>query len=482
MSWEPIIGLEIHTQLLTATKAFCSCPVQFGAPANTLVCPVCMGLPGSLPVPNRMMIDYAVKLGLATHSSLHTTTKFDRKNYFYPDIPKNYQITQFDYPICHDGYLDVYSDENNSKRIRIHRIHMEEDTGKAFHDQSVPHSLLDYNRAGTPLLEIVTEPDIRSPQEAYVFLNELKALLEYCEISTGNMEEGALRVDVNVSVHRPGEPFGTKVELKNMNSFRAVEKAIRYEIERQTALLEVGKKDEIIQETRMWLENKGITKTMRVKESSADYRYFPEPDIPAFTITEAHIESLRASLPELPVAKRFRIMREHGITYYDASILTSDKKLTMFFEAVTARGAHGKTTANWILNELLRYINEMNVTVDTMKVSVDTFAHMLQLIDKGMISGKIGKDLLAEMCATGEHPDTIIARHGWVQISDDAVISDAINAVIEANAAEVIRFFNGEEKLFGFLVGQAMKQTKGKANPQMVNEALKKALEERRGT
>lgn len=482
MTWEPIIGLEIHTQLLTATKAFCNCPVQFGAPANTLVCPVCMGLPGSLPVPNRTMFDCAIKLGLATHSSLHTTTKFDRKNYFYPDNPKNYQITQFDYPICREGYLDVYTDESNSKRVRIHRIHMEEDTGKAFHDQSVKHTLIDYNRAGTPLLEIVTEPDMRSPEEAYLFLTELKALLEYLEISTGNMEEGALRVDVNVSVHRPGEPFGTKVELKNMNSFRAVEKAIQYEIDRQTALLEAGKQDEIIQETRMWLENKGITQTMRIKESSADYRYFPEPDIPAFSISDAHIESIRATLPELPIAKRFRIIRDYGITYYDATVLTSDKKLTMFFEKVTACGAQGKAAANWIINELLRYINEANITVDTMKITAEQFAYMLLLIDKGTISGKIGKDLLAEMFATGEHSDVIIARHGWVQISDDSVITDAIHDVLTANAAEVARYCNGEEKLFGFLVGQIMKQTKGKANPQMVNGALKKALDERRGT
>ncbi len=481
MTWETIIGLEIHTQLLTETKAFCSCPVQFGAPANTLVCPVCMGLPGSLPVPNKRMLDFAIKLGIATHSSFHLTTKFDRKNYFYPDIPKNYQITQFDYPICYDGYLDVYRDETHSKRIRLHRIHMEEDTGKAFHDQSVKNSLIDYNRAGVPLLEIVTEPDMRTPEEAYLFLTELKALLEYLEISTGNMEEGALRVDVNISVHQEGDVFGTKVELKNMNSFRAVEKAIKYEVERQTELLETGKKNEIIQETRMWLENKGITHTMRVKETSADYRYFPEPDIPAFTIDTIRVDTIQKTMPELPIEKRFRIIREYGITYYDASVLTSDKKLTLFFEAVTARYANGKTAANWIINELLRYVNEAAVRIETIKITPVQFADMLSLIEKGTISGKIAKELLAEMFTSGEDPDSIVTKHGWIQISDDTLIVSAIEEVLVSNIAEVTRYLNGEEKLFGFLVGQVMKHTKGKANPQMVNGALKKALDERRG-
>ena len=482
MNWETVIGLEIHTQLLTKSKAFCNCPIRFGAPANTLVCPVCMGLPGSLPVPNEKMIEYALRIGAATNSAIHTVTKFDRKNYFYPDIPKNYQITQYDYPICHDGFIDIYPDEKNPKRIRINRIHMEEDTGKVFHDQSVKHSLVDYNRAGVPLLEIVTEPDMRSPEEAYLFLTELKAMLEFLDISTGNMEEGALRVDVNISVRETGASvLGTKVELKNMNSFRAVERAINYEIERQTALIEAGKKNEIILETRMWLENKGITQTMRIKETSADYRYFPEPDIPAFTIDTAVIASVNSTMPELPIAKRFRLIQEYGITYYDATVLTSDKKLAGYFESVTAVHANGKAAANWIINELLRYMNDDAKPIDAIKISPTQLAAMLALIDKGTISGKIAKDLLAEMYASGEEPEDIVKRKGWVQISDDSVITGAIGTVLANNAAEVARYLNGEEKLFGFLVGQVMKETKGKANPQMANGALKKALDEKRG-
>ncbi len=477
MKYESIIGLEIHTQLKTNTKAFCHCKVEFGQKPNTNICPVCMGHPGSLPVVNEKMIEYALLLGRATNSKINTKTKFDRKNYFYPDIPKNYQITQYDYPICYKGNLKIALDEDNYKNIGITRIHMEEDTGKVFHDKNEKNTLIDYNRAGVPLLEIVTEPDMRTPEEAYLFLTELKSTLRYLGISEANMEKGELRVDVNVSVKKKNEDeYGTKVELKNMNSFKAVKEALEYEIKRQKKLIKQGKSDKIKQETRMWLENKSKTKVMRTKEEAADYRYFPEPDIPAFNISEEFIEEVDSIEFELPLEKKERLKSDYQLSEYDASIITSEIDIANYFEDVVAGFEDGKTAANWIINELLNLMNEDDKNINEIKVSADKLASILQLIDEDKISGKIGKKLLKEVYKTGKNPKEIVDEKGWSQVSDSSKLENIIKEVLEENKEAVERYKNGEDKLFGFFMGQVMKKTKGNANPQKTNEILRRLL------
>ena len=477
MKYESVIGLEIHTQLKTNTKAFCNCKVEFGQKPNTNICPVCMGHPGSLPVVNEKMIEYALLLGRATNSKINTKTKFDRKNYFYPDIPKNYQITQYDYPICYDGNLKIALAEDDFKNIGITRIHMEEDTGKVFHDKSDKNTLIDYNRAGVPLLEIVTEPDMRSPEEAYVFLNELKATLRYLGISEANMEKGELRVDVNVSIkEKSDDEFGTKVELKNMNSFKAVKEALEYEINRQIELIDEGNSDKINQETRMWLEDKSKTKIMRTKEEAADYRYFPEPDIPAFHISEEIIEEVDSIGFELPLEKKERFKKDYELSDYDASILTSEIDIAHYFENVVKIYEDGKTAANWIINELLNLMNEDNKSINEIKVSSKKLAKILKLINDDKISGKIGKKLLKEVYKTGKNPEKIVEEKGWSQVSDSSKLEYIIEEVLEENSDAVERYRNGEDKLFGFFMGQVMKKTRGNANPQKTNEILRKLL------
>lgn len=477
MKWEAIIGLEIHTQLLTKTKAFCNCKTEFGENPNTNICPVCMGYPGSLPVVNEKMIEHALRLGLATDSKINEKTKFDRKNYFYPDSPKNYQITQYDYPICYDGRLRVAMDKDNIKNIGITRIHMEEDTGKVFHDKNEKSTLIDYNRAGVPLLEILTEPDMRTSKEAYNFLKELKSTLEYLNISEANMEKGELRVDVNISVKKKEEKeFGTKVELKNMNSFRAVEKGLKYEIERQINLIESGKKDHIKQETRMWLEDKNKTKLMRKKEEAADYRYFPEPDIPSFIIDDKIINKIKEEEHELPIEKKLKYVNDYNISFYNSSILTDNKQLCSYFEETIKYFDKPKEVSKWVINNLLKLINESDQTIKENKVTPKKLASILKLLDSDKISGNIGKKLLEEVFNNGKDPEKVVEEKGWVQMSDESELEDIIKEVLKENSDEVDRYKDGEKKLFGFFMGQVMKKTRGKANPEKANKILRKLL------
>jgi len=478
MNWESVIGLEIHTQLNSRTKAFCDCKAEFGEEPNTNICPVCMGYPGSLPVVNEELIKKALKLGIATKSKINYKTKFDRKNYFYPDIPKNYQITQYDYPICYDGKLTIDLKERDIKDVRINRIHMEEDTGKVFHDKDDKLTLIDYNRAGIPLLEIVTEPDLRSSEEAHVFLKELKGALRYLDISEANMEKGELRVDVNVSVRKKGEELGTKVELKNMNSFKAVEKAIDYEIKRQKKLIINGKKEDIKQETRMWIDDKGISRVMRTKEEAADYRYFPEPDIPAFEIDREMFKKIKKNKIELPLEKKYRFINEYNISYYNASVLTSDFSLSNYFEEILENYDDGESAANFVINELLSLVNENDDIIDNIKVSPEYMYKILKLLDSDVISSKIAKKILGETYNTGRDPEIIVEEKGWKQMSDSDELENIIENVINENQDEYNRYKDGEKKLFGFFMGQVMKKTKGQANPKKANKILRKKLEE----
>jgi len=477
MEYEPIIGLEVHAQLLTRSKMFCGCSTTFGEEPNTLTCPVCTGQPGSLPVVNRKAVEFAIKLGLATSCRIAPYSLFARKNYFYPDLPKGYQISMYEHPLAVDGLIEIIN-QGQKKRIHIIRIHMEEDAGKLKHGETpetAPFSYVDFNRTGVPLVEIVSGPDIRSPQEAGDYLRELRAILQYLEISTGNMEEGNFRCDANVSVRQKGQKeFGTRTELKNMNSFRHVEKALEYEIKRQIALLEDG--EEVIQETRLWDADQEVTVSMRGKEEAHDYRYFPDPDLVPLRIDEPWIEEIRKSLPELPIQKRERFVAEYQIPEYDAQILTSTKPLSAFYEETTRLFPEPKTVSNWMMGDLLRELKKDEREIDQCPLTPLHLAEMLKMIKEGTISGKIAKDVFEEMYRTGEHPATIVKEKGWIQILDEAEIARAIQRVVDANPKLVDDYRKGKEKLFGFLVGEVMKETKGKANPKLVNELLRKKL------
>ena len=477
MEYEPIIGLEVHAQLLTRSKMFCGCSTTFGEEPNTLTCPVCTGQPGSLPVVNRKAVEFAIKLGLATSCRIAPYSLFARKNYFYPDLPKGYQISMYEHPLAVDGLIEIIN-QGQKKRIHIIRIHMEEDAGKLKHGETpetAPFSYVDFNRTGVPLVEIVSGPDIRSPQEAGDYLRELRAILQYLEISTGNMEEGNFRCDANVSVRQKGQKeFGTRTELKNMNSFRHVEKALEYEIKRQIALLEDG--EEVIQETRLWDADQEITVSMRGKEEAHDYRYFPDPDLVPLRIDEPWIEEIRKSLPELPIQKRERFVAEYQIPEYDAQILTSTKPLSAFYEETTRLFPEPKTVSNWMMGDLLRELKKDEREIDQCPVTPLHLAEMLKMIKEGTISGKIAKDVFEEMYRTGEPPAKIVKEKGWIQILDEAEIARAIQRVVDANPKLVDDYRKGKEKLFGFLVGEVMKETKGKANPKLVNELLRKKL------
>ncbi len=477
MEYEPIIGLEVHAQLLTRSKMFCGCSTTFGEEPNTLTCPVCTGQPGSLPVVNRKAVEFAIKLGLATSCRIAPYSLFARKNYFYPDLPKGYQISMYEHPLAVDGLIEIIN-QGQKKRIHIIRIHMEEDAGKLKHGETpetAPFSYVDFNRTGVPLVEIVSGPDIRSPQEAGDYLRELRAILQYLEISTGNMEEGNFRCDANVSVRQKGQKeFGTRTELKNMNSFRHVEKALEYEIKRQIALLEDG--EEVIQETRLWDADQEITVSMRGKEEAHDYRYFPDPDLVPLRIDEPWIEEIRKSLPELPIQKRERFVAEYQIPEYDAQILTSTKPLSAFYEETTRLFPEPKAVSNWMMGDLLRELKKDEREIDQCPVTPLHLAEMLKMIKEGTISGKIAKDVFEEMYRTGEPPAKIVKEKGWIQILDEAEIARAIQRVVDANPKLVDDYQKGKEKLFGFLVGEVMKETKGKANPKLVNELLRKKL------
>ena len=479
MEYEPIIGLEVHAQLLTKSKIFCGCSTAFGEDPNTLTCPVCTGQPGSLPVLNRKAVEFAVKLGLATSCRIAPYSLFARKNYFYPDLPKGYQISMYEFPLAVDGFIEIL-DQGKKKRIQIIRIHMEEDAGKLKHGDTPgtsSFSFVDFNRTGIPLVEIVSGPDIQSPQEAGDYLRKLRAILQYLEISTGNMEEGSFRCDANVSVRPKGQKeFGTRTELKNMNSFRHVEKALEYEIKRQIAALNEG--ELVIQETRLWDTNQGITISMRGKEEAHDYRYFPDPDLVPLRIDETWAEEVRRSLPELPDEKKGRFVRDYGIPEYDAEILTSTKAMAFYYEECVRLFPEPKSVSNWMMGDLLRELKRDEKEIDQSLLTPSHLAEMLSMIKEGTISGKIAKEVFEEMYRTGERPGKIVKDKGWIQILDETEIVQAIERVIKANPKQVEGYQQGKEKIFGFFVGEVMKQTKGKANPKLVNDLLKKMLKE----
>lgn len=474
VKFETIIGLEVHAQMLTDTKIFCGCATVFGAEPNTQTCPVCTGMPGVLPVMNKKALEYTIMTGLATNCTISSHSRFARKNYFYPDLPKGYQISQYELPICEQGHIEIMVD-GAVKKIGITRIHMEEDAGKNIHEGTGKYSLVDLNRTGVPLMEIVSEPDIRSPQEAAAYMKKLRTILRYLEVCDGNMEQGSLRCDANVSVRPTGQKaLGIRTEVKNINSFKFVEKAIDYERKRQMHVLETG--GHVQQETRLWNAEKGITESMRSKEEAHDYRYFPEPDLGPIMVGREVIEEIRSRLPELPDAKKERFVTAYGLPEQDADILSAERPIGEWFEQAVAAGGQAKAVSNWIMVELMRLLNKDNRSIEACLMKPEQLAGMLALIDDGTISSKIAKTVFAEMYNTGKNASAIVKDKGLVQISDQSAIERAVEYVITHNEDEVARFRAGEEKLMGFFVGQVMKQTKGKANPKLVNELLKKKL------
>ena len=474
MSYEPVIGLEVHVQLKTRSKLFCSCPNEFGAEPNKNTCPVCLGLPGSLPVLNREVLRLAVKVGLGLQCRVAERLKFDRKNYFYPDLPKAYQISQYDMPVNFKGSLEVET-KDGLKRVGITRAHLEEDAGKLLHEGIKDGSLVDYNRAGVPLLEIVSEPDLRSPDEAYEYLTLLKAILQYLEVSDCDMEKGSLRCDANVSIRSRGETqLGTKVEIKNMNSFRAVQKALVFEIKRQTQATEEGGK--IVQETRLWNETRGETLSMRSKEYAHDYRYFPEPDLVPFTISREEVEAIRKTLPELPVERAKRLVRDQGIPKSDAFRLVEDRRLAEYYEACLKEKAAPKPAANWILTELLGNLNARGLGIEKSPVTPGALAGLIRLIENNTISGKIAKEVLPQMVESGKPAEAIVKEKGLVQVTDTKLLEEIAERVIQASPKSAHDYRNGKKEALGFLVGRVMKETQGKANPKLVNEILERRL------
>ncbi len=467
--YEIVMGLEVHAELSTKTKIFCSCPTEFGADPNTHVCPVCMAMPGALPVLNEKVVEYAVKAGLATNCEIARNSKNDRKNYFYPDLPKSYQISQFDMPLCEHGYIEIEDDEGNKKKIGLTRIHIEEDAGKLNHNEFGAGSLVDLNRAGVPLIEIVSEPDLRSSKEVEQYLKKLKSILEYIEVSDCKMQEGSLRADVNVSVRKKGaKEFGTRTEMKNMNSFRSIVRAIEYEADRQIDVIEDGGK--IYQETLRWDDVSGKTFSMRDKEDAQDYRYFPDPDLVAIKLSEEYIENIKNNLPELPESRKARYMGEIGLSEKDARLLTASKYLSNMFEKASDICGNHKAVANWLLSDVSRILNEREEEADSIPFTAEQLAEMITLIDKGTISSAIAKKVLEELFEEPKDPEEIIKEKGWIQISDEGAIKEVVLKIIEANPQSVADYKAGKDKAVGFLVGQAMKETKGKANPQMLNK------------
>lgn len=478
-AYETVIGLETHVQLKTKSKIFCSCSTQFGSEPNSNTCPVCLGLPGSLPVLNHEALQLGIKVGLAVNAKIAKRIKFDRKNYFYPDLPKAYQISQFDMPVSSQGELVIDLKSNDGtlakKRIGITRAHLEEDAGKLLHEGVQDGSWVDYNRAGIPLLEIVSEPDLRSPEEAYEYLINLKAILIYLGVSDCNMEEGSLRCDANVSIRKTGETkLGTKVEIKNLNSFKAVQKAIQYEVERQREAVEAGEK--LRQETRLWNEAKSETSPMRSKEEAHDYRYFPEPDLVPFSVPEPEIEKIRKALPELPKARKERFQKEFGLSEYDAYTLVGDKALADYFETCVLEGAGAKLASSWIQTELLGALNERKISFAKNPISAKDLAGLVRLMENNTISGKIAKDVLPAMMDEKKSADVIVKEKDLVQVTDSKLIEAACQKAIEQNPKVVEQYRSGKKQSLGFLVGQVMKETKGKANPKLVNEILEKVL------
>lgn len=473
--YEAVIGLEVHAQLLTNSKLFCGCSAKFGNEPNTNICPICLGHPGVLPVLNKKAVEFTALMGLATNCKINQKSIFARKNYFYPDLPKGFQTSQYDKPLCEDGFLEVKTKDGLTKKINIKRIHLEEDAGKSIHDQAY-ETLVDVNRCSVPLMEIVTDPDINSSEEAYLYLTKIKQIVQYLDICDGNMEEGSLRCDANVSVRLIGEKtLGTKTEVKNMNSFRNVEKAINKEIERQIEIIEDGGK--IIQQTLLWNDNDNNVSPMRSKEEAHDYRYFPEPDLMPVVIDEKWQTRLLSILPELPEKKIERFVTQYQLPLYDSEILTQDKSIAEYFENVTSICDDYKSASNWIMTSVLGYLNEKKINIKQFPISSENFGKMLNLIKSGIISSKIAKEIFSEMLENNSDPEIIIKEKNLVQISDTDEIKKIIEFILETNKSEVEDYLNGKEKIFGSFVGKIMKESKGKANPKIVNELLKSILE-----
>ena len=471
--YEVVIGLEVHAELSTKTKIFCSCPTTFGGSPNTQVCPICMAMPGTLPVLNESVVEYAVKAGLATNCEISRDSKNDRKNYFYPDLPKSYQISQYDKPLCLNGYVEIET-ENGPKTIGIERIHIEEDAGKLNHDDFGGGALVDLNRAGVPLIETVSRPDMRSAEEADAYLKKLKSIFEYIEVSDCKMQEGSFRADVNVSVHKPGTPFGTRTEMKNMNSFRSITRAIEYEIDRQIDVLEHG--GTIYQETLRWDDVSGKTFSMRNKENAQDYRYFPEPDLVAIKLSEEYIQNIKNNLPELPESRKQRYLEEYKLSEKDANIITSSKYLSDLFEGAIKVCNNPKAVNNWIISDISRVLNETEMDAIEIPFDSNQLGKLVLLIDNGTISSSIGKKVLEELFENPKNPEEIIKEKGWIQISDEGAIKKIVNKILKENPQSIADFKAGKDRALGFLVGQAMKETKGKANPQMLNKLFLEEL------
>ena len=474
-SYETVIGLEAHVQLATRTKVFCGCSTAFGAPANTQVCPVCLGLPGVLPVLNKKAFEYAIKVAIALDCDIQKTVKFDRKNYYYPDLPKNYQISQYDMPIAYGGRIAVDAEAGVTRDIGITRVHMEEDAGKLLHDELRPYSYVDLNRTGTPLLEIVSEPDIRSPEEAHAYLTTLKQIVKYLEVSDCNMEEGSLRCDANISLRKKGQiRLGSKVEIKNLNSFKSVREALIVEQLRQEEILAAG--GEVVQETRLWDEKKNTTVSMRTKEEAQDYRYFPEPDLVPFEVRAALIEDTRATIPELPRKKKERFKERYALDAQDIEVLVSEKDLADFFEQTVAECDDPRAVCNWVKGEIMMHINERNTDVSGLRLKAADLARLIAMTKDGIISGLAAKDVLAFCIDTGKDPGTVVKEKGLEQVSDESELEKVAAEVVAENERSANDYRNGKDNALSFLVGQVMKKTKGKANPKIASEILKKKL------
>ena len=478
MNYQVNIGLEVHVELSTKTKLFCGCSTQFGAPPNTQICPVCLGLPGVLPVINKKAVKFTIITALALNCQISKFCRFSRKNYYYPDLPKNYQISQYEEPLAKNGYLEIILNKRK-KRIGIERVHLEEDAGKLVHGtnpEDIKFSFVDYNRCGIPLMEIVSCPDISSPEEAYIYLIELRKILRYLKVSDCNMEEGSLRCDANISLTLPGEKMGTKTELKNMNSFKEIKDGLSAEIERQSHLLNKGEK--IIQETRLWDPKKKKTISMRGKEEAQDYRYFPEPDLLPLEISKEWENNLRLSLPELPQQKYRRFIQEYGLPEYDAGVITNSQEIADYFEKCVKYYHHPKIVSNWIMGEILRLLKEENISIEKIKVSPKKMGELLKEIEKGVISRNLAKDILSKMFKTGKSASQIIKEDGSQQLSDEKKLKKLVDEVIKENPEAIESIRKGKKKAVGFLIGEVMKKTKGKANPRLVNNLLKEELEE----
>ncbi len=474
--YEIVIGLEVHCELSTKTKIFCSCPTEFGGEPNTHCCPICMAMPGTLPVLNEKVVEYAVKAGLATNCKISQNSKNDRKNYFYPDLPKAYQISQYDMPLCYEGYVNIEKEDGEEKKIRLTRIHIEEDAGKLNHDEYGRGSFVDLNRAGVPLIEIVSEPDLRSAEEVELYMRKLKSILEYIEVSDCKMQEGSLRADVNVSIRKKGATeFGTRTEMKNMNSFRSIVRAINYEVDRQVELIDNG--GEVTQETLRWDDVSGKTFPMRDKEDAQDYRYFPDPDLVAIKLSDEYIENIRNGLPELPESRKKRYIADFELSEKAANIVTGSKYYSNMFDEAVEISKNPKSVSNWIMSDIARILNEREEEPSDLSFSGKELGELVSLIDKGTISSAIAKKVLEEMFAGEEkNPSKIIEKKGWVQISDEGAIKEVVNKILAANPQSIADFKAGKDKALGFLVGQAMKETKGKANPQLLNKLFLEEL------